>query len=56
MTQLLERILPTVQKPSRYIGGEYNEVRDFTGDKDFLAVEAAFSKNVKLEENGEYRS
>ena len=27
MTQLLERILPTVQKPSRYIGGEYNEVQ-----------------------------
>ena len=23
----LERILPRVQKPARYVGGEYNEVR-----------------------------
>ena len=27
MTQLLERILPQVQKPARYTGGEYNEVK-----------------------------
>ncbi len=27
MTDLLERILPTVQKPARYTGGEYNEIR-----------------------------
>lgn len=26
MTQLIERILPTVQKPARYTGGEYNEI------------------------------
>ncbi len=26
MTELLQRILPTVQKPARYIGGEYNEI------------------------------
>ncbi len=26
MTDLLHRILPTVQKPARYVGGEYNEV------------------------------
>ncbi len=38
------------------LGGVYTEVRDFSADKDFLAVEAAFSKNVKLEENGEFRS
>ena len=38
------------------LGGVYTQVRDFSADKDFLAVEAAFSKNVKLEENGEYRS
>ncbi len=25
MTELLQRILPTVQKPARYTGGEYNE-------------------------------
>lgn len=26
MTDLLQRLLPTVQKPARYIGGEYNQV------------------------------
>ena len=26
MTELLQRILPSVQKPARYTGGEYNEV------------------------------
>lgn len=27
MTDLLQRILPTVQKPARYVGGEYNAVK-----------------------------
>ena len=27
MTEILNRILPTVQKPARYIGGEYNEIQ-----------------------------
>ena len=27
MTDLIHRILPTVQKPARYTGGEYNEVK-----------------------------
>ncbi len=27
MTDLLKRILPTVQKPARYTGGEYNEIQ-----------------------------
>ena len=27
MTDILQRILPTVQKPARYTGGEYNEVQ-----------------------------
>lgn len=27
MTQLLHRILPSVQKPARYTGGEYNEIQ-----------------------------
>ena len=27
MTSLLQRILPTVQKPARYTGGEYNEIK-----------------------------
>ncbi len=26
MTELLQRILPTVQKPARYCGGEYNQI------------------------------
>ena len=26
MTQILQRILPTVQKPARYTGGEYNQI------------------------------
>ena len=27
MTELLHRILPGVQKPARYTGGEYNEIK-----------------------------
>ncbi len=27
MTKLLQRLLPTVQKPARYTGGEYNEIK-----------------------------
>ena len=27
MTELLQRILPSVQKPARYTGGEYNEIQ-----------------------------
>lgn len=27
MTQLLQRILPSVQKPARYTGGEFNEIK-----------------------------
>ena len=27
MTELKQRILPTVQKPARYIGGEWGEVQ-----------------------------
>ena len=27
MTELLQRILPAVQKPARYTGGEYNEIK-----------------------------
>ena len=26
MDQRLERILPRVQKPARYVGGEYNQI------------------------------
>ena len=27
MTEILERILPVVQKPARYTGGEFNEIQ-----------------------------
>ncbi len=39
MTQLLQRILPGVQKPARYTGGEYNEIRKNPED---IRVRVAF--------------
>ncbi len=39
MTQLLQRILPNVQKPARYTGGEYNEIRKDLND---VRVRVAF--------------
>ena len=39
MTELLQRILPTVQKPARYTGGEYNEVKKELSD---VRVRVAF--------------
>lgn len=33
------------------LGGEYDEPRDFTGDKDYIAVEAAASKSKTANEN-----
>ena len=39
MTNLLERILPTVQKPARYVGGEYNEIRK---DRSAVRTRVAF--------------
>ena len=35
MDKRLERILPRVQKPARYVGGEYNEVRKDPREGDF---------------------
>ena len=32
MTDLLHRVLPLVQKPARYTGGEYNEIRKDSAD------------------------
>ena len=32
MSELLQRILPTVQKPARYTGGEYNEIKKDLND------------------------
>ena len=39
MTTLLERILPGVQKPARYVGGEYNQI---VKDKRNVRVRVAF--------------
>jgi len=39
MTELLQRILPTVQKPGRYTGGEYNEIKKDLAD---VRVRVAF--------------
>ncbi len=39
MTELLQRILPTVQKPARYTGGEYNEIKK---NKEDVHVRVAF--------------
>ena len=39
MTDLIQRILPTVQKPARYTGGEYNEIKK---DPDNIRVRVAF--------------
>ena len=39
MTDLLQRILPTVQKPARYTGGEFNEIQK---DPDAVRVNIAF--------------
>ena len=39
MTDLLHRILPTVQKPARYTGGEYNEIKKDLAD---VRVRVAF--------------
>lgn len=39
MTDLLHRILPTVQKPARYTGGEYNEIKK---NKENVRVRVAF--------------
>ena len=39
MTELLQRILPTVQKPARYTGGEYNEIQKNLAD---VRVRVAF--------------
>lgn len=39
MTELLQRILPAVQKPARYTGGEYNEIQKVLSD---VRVRVAF--------------
>ena len=39
MNELLERILPAVQKPARYVGGEYNQI---VKDKKDVELRVAF--------------
>ena len=46
MTNKLQRILPTVQKPARYTGGEYNEIQKDLGD---VRVRVAFCFPVTYE-------
>ena len=41
MDKRLERILPSVQKPARYTGGEYNEI---IKDKSAVKLRMAFWK------------
>ena len=56
MTQLLQRILPTVQKPARYTGGEYNEIIKDDKYVYYLYVDAVSHYNKvieKYEVNGE---
>ena len=39
MTELKQRTLPAVQKPARYVGGEYNEIKKDLAD---VRVRVAF--------------
>ena len=39
MTELIQRILPSVQKPARYTGGEFNEIKKDLAD---VRVRVAF--------------
>ena len=39
MTELIQRILPSVQKPARYTGGEFNEIKKDPAD---VRVRVAF--------------
>ena len=39
MTELIQRVLPTVQKPARYTGGEFNEIKKDLAD---VRVRVAF--------------
>ena len=39
MTELIQRILPSVQKPARYTGGEFNEIKKDLSD---IRVRVAF--------------
>ena len=44
MDKRLERILPQVQKPARYTGGEYNQI---IKDKDSVDIRLAFANEVR---------
>ena len=44
MEKRLERILPRVQKPARYVGGEYNQV---VKDKAQVALRSVFRTLMK---------
>ena len=42
MTELLQRTLPGVQKPARYTGGEYNEIKK---EESIYLLEEQIEKN-----------
>ena len=46
MTDLISRILPRVQKPARYTGGEYNEI---IKDKSQVEIRVAFRVRIPNE-------
>lgn len=41
MDKRLERILPRVQKPARYVGGEYNAILKDKAEVEFTASPSA---------------
>ena len=45
MTDTLHRILPQVQKPARYVGGEYNQI---VKDKRDVDVRVAFCFRTRM--------
>ena len=47
MNRKLERILPTVQKPARYVGGEYHEIIKNKADVD-LRVAFCFPDTYEI--------
>ena len=59
MTELLQRVLPTVQKPARYTGGEYNEIKkkSYLKNKDYtLKIYKKLNLNVIIMDDKDLNS